>query len=1098
MNTLNNGRPGLIQTPHKRQTYGKHASRPGKTNSPFFTDPQPSRYREPDSSIDLTGQDNSERPGKRLKTSHSSPVYRPSHSSSREYSQDPIETSEGEEFTPLDSKRAGAAADPDCVKWQKSSSRMSNALPKSDSHEIRHDTAERSRHSKSAVNLSSPGSRPMRTRQSFTMLDDAERNSDHFKPDPPSEKELQAKQRNPHAKKSLRSGEHSSSPIAIEDHQPGMHSSMESYPVSRPRNEEPLPDPYKSTARLTPSTRRNKAQQAHSMVDCSINEDPDHNLRGAIPFEASSAHIQRIGRDSRKDLEEGSKSASLRQPSQPTTSPHFSTARSTGRLCPTRKISPPQQDKPDPALSASKPRIRDGMRDTSTTSIRPERKRPAMRRTSSLDELSGPSNVVSPPKQLASKRKTIVQQPSLEIVTSATPLESVVFRHQQTSEEKPAEVSDSEPEEVSSPQIRVRQPRQQQETKSSQLTQNGTSLIEDMRPSVVETVKHRQPSPILGEDSELEVEEKTSNIPDAASQTEPVARDGLSDSTARPNHTSNAEEVDHSTFVSEAKRSVSPDGKYKPIQDEINNQDIVELKSTSQVEAPPDILEHREQRRSSSRRKRRSSPAQPRPDIEENQRPTRSSRRLKEKPLDPQADSARKRQSKPWATPLTWPFDGQKRATVESDDVARLAEGEFLNDSLISFELLRLELEHTDLADKVYIFNSHFYEALTGASSGRSVFNYDSVKKWTRKVDLFSFPYIVVPVCLSSHWFVFIICNADTLVGSIDLSGDEPEPRLLSQTSQPDQLLFDDVPKQVSSPTKVDDLDMEKMTLDKSDSLVPPQSSAQQNLSQSTFTVPESDGELPERKAPPKRRGGGKRTSPRAPVIIQLDSMGLTHTAEVRNLKKYLIEEAKVKKDRTVDIRDIVSVSAKGIPTQTNLYDCGVYIIGYVENFFRNPQRFVEKVCSREMDENNDFDGFDPSKARTDFRKRLRSLHNEQVRKKKLSKQEKRGGAGEFDGSSSPAKRARIHRADVTPSTSVATQQVVSAGATKEASTVKQDRNRGHERRADRSSPAEDRAKRQDDQPGYAGWLGGIESAAEAAEAGTARIVHLTDASRDE
>ncbi|TKX26840.1 hypothetical protein C1H76_0995 [Elsinoe australis] len=230
MNTLNNGRPGPIQTPHKRQTYGKHASRPGKTNSPFFTDPRPSRYREPDSGIDLTGQDNSERPGKRLKTSHSSPVYRPSHSSSREYSQDPIETSEGEEFTPLDSKRAGAAADPDCVKWQKSSSRMSNGLPKSDSHERRHDTAERSRHSKSAVNLSSPGSRPMRTRQSFTMLDDAERNSDHFKPDPPSEKELQAKQRNPHAKKSLRSGEHSSSPIAIEDHQPGLYSSMESYP----------------------------------------------------------------------------------------------------------------------------------------------------------------------------------------------------------------------------------------------------------------------------------------------------------------------------------------------------------------------------------------------------------------------------------------------------------------------------------------------------------------------------------------------------------------------------------------------------------------------------------------------------------------------------------------------------------------------------------------------------------------------------------------------------------------------------------------------------------------------------------------------------
>lgn len=37
--------------------------------------------------------------------------------------------------------------------------------------------------------------------------------------------------------------------------------------------------------------------------------------------------------------------------------------------------------------------------------------------------------------------------------------------------------------------------------------------------------------------------------------------------------------------------------------------------------------------------------------------------------------------------------------------------------------------------------------------------NYERVKKWTRRVDLFSKRYIVIPIHMPSHWAVIIIVN---------------------------------------------------------------------------------------------------------------------------------------------------------------------------------------------------------------------------------------------------------------------------------------------------------------------------------------------------
>lgn len=41
---------------------------------------------------------------------------------------------------------------------------------------------------------------------------------------------------------------------------------------------------------------------------------------------------------------------------------------------------------------------------------------------------------------------------------------------------------------------------------------------------------------------------------------------------------------------------------------------------------------------------------------------------------------------------------------------------------------------------------------------------YETVRQWTRKVDLFAKRYIVVPINENMHWYLAILCNMDQLV----------------------------------------------------------------------------------------------------------------------------------------------------------------------------------------------------------------------------------------------------------------------------------------------------------------------------------------------
>ena len=139
-----------------------------------------------------------------------------------------------------------------------------------------------------------------------------------------------------------------------------------------------------------------------------------------------------------------------------------------------------------------------------------------------------------------------------------------------------------------------------------------------------------------------------------------------------------------------------------------------------------------------------------------------------------------------WKRPLTFPKEGKRRATVEFSDLPKLDEGQCLNDSLIEFYLRyliqNLETESPESAKNVYFFNTYFYSSLKGSSSK---INYNSVKKWTRNVDLFTYDYVVVPINEAFHWYIAIICNLPSLTREVpSMRVDSDEEKALSHRDE--------------------------------------------------------------------------------------------------------------------------------------------------------------------------------------------------------------------------------------------------------------------------------------------------------------------------
>ncbi|KAJ4307341.1 hypothetical protein N0V88_000724 [Collariella sp. IMI 366227] len=80
------------------------------------------------------------------------------------------------------------------------------------------------------------------------------------------------------------------------------------------------------------------------------------------------------------------------------------------------------------------------------------------------------------------------------------------------------------------------------------------------------------------------------------------------------------------------------------------------------------------------------------------------------------------------------------------------------------------------------------------------------------------------------------------------------------------------------------------------------------------------------------------------PRILSLDSLGSNHPQAVDHLVDYLLAELKHKRGRTNAKPPQLELKAENIPRQTNLVDCGIYLLSYIQEFAKGPEQFVQTL----------------------------------------------------------------------------------------------------------------------------------------------------------
>ncbi|EED17917.1 Ulp1 protease family protein [Talaromyces stipitatus ATCC 10500] len=355
-----------------------------------------------------------------------------------------------------------------------------------------------------------------------------------------------------------------------------------------------------------------------------------------------------------------------------------------------------------------------------------------------------------------------------------------------------------------------------------------------------------------------------------------------------------------------------------------------------------------------------------------------------------------------WSKPLVYPRVGKKKAEVNSYDLERLRDGEFLNDNLIGlyarFLEHYLERNKPEVSKRVYFFNSYFYATLTTPVKGRKGINYPGVAKWTRNVDLFDHDYVIIPINESAHWYLAIICNLTSLkrrykAEEVEVASEQESPE---QQETIDQKEIPETPPSAKAATPEETTRVSHAWMKVND-VVP--NSNPQSGADSADEWPEKEEN---RTSPPGAFHNGnsfepnqsiaadtdfvKRKKPKfagpiysldQPTIITFDSLNEPRQHAIKVLKQYLVGES-IKAKIQFSMKDVKGMTAKGIPLQPNFSDCGLYLLAYLEKFVQEPDTFIRNLLRREMDTHIDWPTLKSGLLRRRLREFLFKLHDEQ------------------------------------------------------------------------------------------------------------------------
>jgi len=310
-----------------------------------------------------------------------------------------------------------------------------------------------------------------------------------------------------------------------------------------------------------------------------------------------------------------------------------------------------------------------------------------------------------------------------------------------------------------------------------------------------------------------------------------------------------------------------------------------------------------------------------------------------------------------------FPPEGAGIISVTNEDYACLEVEQFLNDVIIDFYLKFLQFgkfeNMAEVREKTHIFTTYFYKRLTTRPTNKNKNRphpveddpnlsaaekrYDRVRKWTKKVNLFDKDFIVVPINEHAHWFVCVICYPGQL-GCVRSEDGAPCEVPSSQTTRvkkrkkKKQITIGSttiIPLKGREDLRLtygdDDSDRDEAEASEDDMEDEPEEMEDRKKE----TGEEEAAEDGEAAAPPPKAGV------RQPCILIFDSLaGGSKARTCQTLRDYLTCEWKERMEgqetRTFNKINMPGCSPK-VQQQPNFSDCGIYLLQYVESFFKNP-----------------------------------------------------------------------------------------------------------------------------------------------------------------
>ncbi|XP_034236345.1 sentrin-specific protease 1-like isoform X2 [Thrips palmi] len=134
----------------------------------------------------------------------------------------------------------------------------------------------------------------------------------------------------------------------------------------------------------------------------------------------------------------------------------------------------------------------------------------------------------------------------------------------------------------------------------------------------------------------------------------------------------------------------------------------------------------------------------------------------KEAPLPELTDAMNAEINKALAAPPDAVLVSAFNLTIKGRDMRTLKDLAWLNDEIINFYMnMIIERGKADNYPSVHAFNTFFFPKLI--STG-----YDSLKRWTKKVDIFAHDYLLVPVHRGMHWCMAIIDMKEKVIRYYD------------------------------------------------------------------------------------------------------------------------------------------------------------------------------------------------------------------------------------------------------------------------------------------------------------------------------------------